>query len=364
MENFNSIFKKFDAGDVVSGRIQTYSFGMWDNGAVSQSAFFISENQTNNTGSNQLEIGNGAYYWDVYDKPSPDTNPSSQKYFSIAYGNYNGSGSGVYDTNQTKFFPSKAVYTQYKNFLLAPEDEKFTVLSGNEQMIELEDFYVINFATEKYKDRLDAGQFELTIVGNSGEITLIDDSPYIGSSEVRGRGVFNLISGSIQNGPFYSQDGNMYDSYGLLYPNNGVVILNPAAISTKTGLPLPVKTASTVTSNGFRFQPNQSILLFGVSNGQGIQNIVSRGSEFVPTRHYFIRAKNQEFNYSNNPTFVNSGSEAGEIKFESFIDDPKVYITSVGLYDENNDLIAVAKLSQPLLKSFDTEALIKIALSW
>lgn len=361
MEISTSIFKKFDQGDVVSGRTQTYSFGLWSDNAVSQSSFYVSPAQVSNTGSNNLEIGNGAYYWDVYDKPLPDSNIASEKYFSISYGEINGSGSGQYDTDQTKYFPTKAVYTQYKNYLLSPDDQKFTVLSGNGAVQELDDFYAISFGVEKYKDRIDTGQFEITIQGPTGVTTLIDDSPYIPSTDSRNRGVYNLISGSIQNGPFYGASGNMYDGFGLMYPNQGTIIINPTKISQMTGLSLPRKNPALVST---RFSQNQSILLFGNGAGQGIKNIIARASEYIPTRHYFVRVKNQEFNYSNNPSFVKTGSLAGELKFEEFSSDPRVYITSVGLYNETNDLIAVAKLSKPLLKSFDTEALIKIGLSW
>ena len=54
----------------------------------------------------------------------------------------------------------------------------------------------------------------------------------------------------------------------------------------------------------------------------------------------------------------------GRLRHEDFIDDPKTYITTVGLYNENNELVAVAKLSVPILKSFDTETLIKVKLDF
>lgn len=89
-----------------------------------------------------------------------------------------------------------------------------------------------------------------------------------------------------------------------------------------------------------------------------------RASEFVPSRHYFVRVKNAEFNYSNNPSFVLTGSDAGALRYDSFANDPQVYITTVGLYDDNNDLVAVAKLSQPLLKTFDSEVLVRVRLTF
>jgi hypothetical protein len=95
--------------------------------------------------------------------------------------------------------------------------------------------------------------------------------------------------------------------------------------------------------------------------------MIARTTEFVPARHFFVRVKNQQYNYSNNPTFIisadddpNNSQDIGKLRFIDFYTNPKVYITAVGLYNDNNDLIAVAKLSQPLLKDFSNECLIKI----
>ena len=76
----------------------------------------------------------------------------------------------------------------------------------------------------------------------------------------------------------------------------------------------------------------------------------------------FVRARNAEFNYSENPSFI-SGS-TGEVLFNSFIDNPQTYITTVGLYNDNNDLLAVAKLSKPIQKDFTKEALIRVKLDF
>jgi hypothetical protein len=94
--------------------------------------------------------------------------------------------------------------------------------------------------------------------------------------------------------------------------------------------------------------------------------IQARVTEYIPARHFFVRVKNQEYNYSNNPTFVINSTETsnsqdvGKLRFSDFYTDPKVYVTTIGLYNESNDLVAVAKLSQPLLKDFTNECLIKI----
>jgi hypothetical protein len=88
----------------------------------------------------------------------------------------------------------------------------------------------------------------------------------------------------------------------------------------------------------------------------------ARRTENVSTSHYFVRANNREFNFSNNPTFI-TGS-VGQFVQATFERDPKVYITSVGLYDDANELLAVAKTSKPIEKSFDKEVAIKVKLDF
>jgi hypothetical protein len=93
-----------------------------------------------------------------------------------------------------------------------------------------------------------------------------------------------------------------------------------------------------------------------------------RKSEYVPARHYFVRVMNRDFNYSNNPTYVYDGTDhvhpKGQIYNADFITDPRTYVTTVGLYNDSNELVAVAKLSRPAVKSFDQELLIKVRLDF
>jgi hypothetical protein len=76
----------------------------------------------------------------------------------------------------------------------------------------------------------------------------------------------------------------------------------------------------------------------------------------------FVRSRNAEFNYSTNPSFI-SGS-TGEVIYPYFINSPQVYPTTVGLYNDGNELLAVAKLSRPLQKNFTKEALVRVKLDF
>ena len=84
--------------------------------------------------------------------------------------------------------------------------------------------------------------------------------------------------------------------------------------------------------------------------------------ETVSSDYIFIRARNAEFNYSENPSFI-SGS-TGEVIYNSFINNPQTFPTTIGLYNDNNELLAVAKLSRPLLKDFTKEALVRVKLDF
>ena len=84
--------------------------------------------------------------------------------------------------------------------------------------------------------------------------------------------------------------------------------------------------------------------------------------ETITSDYIFVRSRNSEFNYSENPSFI-SGS-TGEVIYDQFINNPQVYITTVGLYNDANELVAVAKLSRPLLKDFTKESLVRVKLDF
>ena len=84
--------------------------------------------------------------------------------------------------------------------------------------------------------------------------------------------------------------------------------------------------------------------------------------ETISSDYIYIRARNAEFNYTENPSFI-SGS-TGEIVFNSFINNPQTFPTTIGLYNSTNELLAVAKLSRPLLKDFTKEALVRVKLDF
>jgi len=349
----NGIYKKFGAIDKVTNRTEIVTSGIWSGDTGSLSTFFTSSAQTASS--------TAKYYVEVYNQnPSSD---GAEVQFSIAYGDSNGFGAPTLEQDDNSTMATKAVYNQFKNILLDRADEFFSVYSGSTAGAhDLKNFYAINVNRARYKERLDPGNFSLKLTGTTRTVTLIDDSGGTDENVTTAGRVYNLVSGSLNIGSALTASINSYvasnnQGYGLFYPDMGVILLNPNALSASVGVELAPASSSVAGQN---HNLNGSIkLLKTIEAGADFQ---ARRTENVSTSHFFVRANNREFNFSNNPTFVTGST--GQFSVSTFERDPKVYITTVGLYDDANELLAVAKVSKPVEKSFDKEVAIKVKLDF
>ena len=350
-------YTKFDAvNDVVGNQTETVTAGLWSDNLASLTTYFTASAQT---------TSQRRYYVDVYqDTPSAD---GAAVQYSLAYGHALGSGSD--SQGQLNDSPSKAIYSQYRQLLLAPTDTRFTTAgSGSTDSI-----YIVNFKRSRLKERLDPGNFEVPLVKiltratnatgsvatGSGIITLIDDSSIAAKKIGQSGKVYNIVSGSINSG-VYNSAAPVY--YGLVYPDYGTLILDGKMLDQQSGF--ATNTGSSSEGN------NHFVLHHSISGSAFFTNpstsdkygFIARNSEKITSTHYFVRIKNAEYNFSNNPSYT-TGS-VGQIAQSTFIGDPKTYITTVGLYNDQQELLAVAKLSKPLLKSFQRESLIRVKLDF
>lgn len=346
----NGIYKKFGAIDKVTNRTEVVTSGIWSGDAGSLNTFY--------TSSDQSASVSGKYYLDVYNElPSSD---SAEVQFSIAYAHISGGGVPTLSQTDTSNVETKAIYSQFRNLLLDGDDTYFSVYSGtNAGAHDLEHFYAININRARYRERLDPGNIQIDLSGSKGIISLIDDSGQIETVGASGR-IFNMVSGALNIGTSNEGTINSYTAsnglgWGLFYPDAGIMILNPSAISASVG----VTFNSASAANTYHNVSNMRNLFTSISGAADFQ---VRRTENVSTSHYFVRANNREFNFSNNPTFVTGLT--GQFVQPTFERDPKVYITSVGLYDDANELLAVAKTSKPIEKSFDKEVAIKVKLDF
>ena len=150
-------------------------------------------------------------------------------------------------------------------------------------------------------------------------------------------------------------------SYGWLLPDIGTIILNPLALAdfaTSGGIGFQYSGSASGSTPNITPSPNAS--MFRAISGSSLFTLNSQ--ETITSDYVFVRPRSAEYNYSENPSYI-SGS-TGEIVYSYFINNPQTYITTIGLYNETNELLAVAKLSRPLLKNFTKEALVRIKLDF
>ena len=92
-----------------------------------------------------------------------------------------------------------------------------------------------------------------------------------------------------------------------------------------------------------------------------VHNISFNNTTELNSTIYFCRANNNEFNYSSNPTYLSSSQI--RVK-EVATDNPVSYVTTVGLYSEDNALLAVAKVSEPIKKTPAEEYTLRVRLDY
>jgi hypothetical protein len=359
--------------------------GIWSEGSGSLNYFFTCSQH----------IVSSSYQVQVYNKSC--LNCGSEKQFSISYGHDGGSGSQ--DLGGSDWFtPSNANYSQYRLLCLDFNQRRFKI--GNRELVH---FYAININQSRLGDTFDPGNIELNIAhlsgslfqagggsrnahtgsnvklaGNSQVLRLVDDSrldyskdlnadafssSYMHVSEsqtfaANSNGEFYyMVSGSLEDG---IKNKSNPDIYGLLYPKLGIIILDGDRLDATAGF-------LTVTGSDVNGQ-NAYKLFTAVSGAAGftdasgdILGFQARKIEYKYTEYYFVRVKNFDYNFTNNPTYQ-TGSE-GQI-IDDFQNNPQVYMTQVGLYNQQKELLAIGKISMPLLKNYTTEALLQISLQY
>lgn len=415
------IYKQFEQSDIVVGRSTKVSTGIFSNGSVYQTQGDVASGslQATISGSNRYDVYNGYYYLDVYPSLAA-TSSSNDLILSIAYGNKNGYGTSYDEYTNIKVSPTKAIYTQYVNAINNGEDfsvkSQSTPASSVTSVSLSSDFIVLSYNSQKIRDGIDPGQFQITLKNDvSGEyVRLIDDSSITTQSgsaayynlilgqynETTGEATYNNYT-SLSTGLLISSGTTDYagaksvaqyhptTGIGLIFPKSGVVILNcdflnkvltTSAASSNALITIPTTAGTSARSN----PPGSTTYLNNQLYKQAVYNAIRttsssekmrvRRSEYVPSRHYFVRVKNRDFNYTNNPTFSYQRAQEDQVTGEirqrgdiiqtEFLTDPKVYPTSVGLYNNNNELVAIAKLSRPAQKTFSNELLIKVRLDF
>jgi len=345
-------FKRLDPEDFLISA-DSITAGAWSGNVPTLQNF--------NTSSVQKASTSGNYYLNVYQTGSTLTNAEVQ--FNIAFGDSNGSGSVLYDSGINGRSYTSTIFGQFQNIVLGDENNNFVyggVTPSNQS------FYALTIDRSKYKGSLFLGTLDLRINSASAfDLRLTDNSNDVTTQTFNEAGrVYQIVSGSagsaISSGATPSNavaNGmTISGSYGLFLPDIGTILLNAAALNLESsdggaGLQT-LYTSNTAVDNNTTLYSAMSASSYFTLNSQ----------ENITSDYVFIRARNAEYNYSENPSFI-SGS-TGNVIYPQLVNSPQSFITTVGLYNDANELLAVAKLSKPLKKDFTKEALIRVKLDF
>jgi hypothetical protein len=323
-------FSRYEIRDSVVSS-ETVVRGMWSGDTSQLSSFF--------TSSTQVASEPGKYYTDIHDTAS-----TSSLQFSIQYGHISGSGSININPDVDHYSVSRVVYGQYRNLIYGSENTAILDSSGNA----VTDIFAINIARSRYKESIKPGSLKLFLSGSSGKKSLTDDSQTSTSTNfIDSNRYYALRSGS--EGTLFSADTT---EYGYVFPDLGIIIINPSQL---TGyITTPTRTAASDVTD-----PQNAKLVFNSLVLGATFKLQSQ--ETISSRFFFTRVYNGDYNYTTNPSIID---DQGNLLHSTLIDNPQTYITTVGLYNDNSELLAVAKLSKPLIKDFTKELLLRVKLDY
>jgi len=365
------------SNDVVENLNQKLITSTWSNNVNDLNVLtgFTSSVQGGDEGMTS-PTSSGMFHIEVYNTSTGSSTAEVQ--LSLAYGNHLGSGSPDFtnDTGSLGVGASRVTYGQYRNLVFENETSKFKFGDHTPDGI-----YVININRSRYKQKLSPGSLNLHLeyrglsgTGSAFGIELTDNSVTKGATVDNPNydgtdlgGFYTIVSGSsgTRSGSLTNQitmPNTSASCYGFIYPKAGIIILNGDAFSASFGT--QATAVGTSTANTFNTgdqttydKPHQTFFNALVNGGTFIVDT----EETINSTFYFARARNSEYNYTNNESFTDDNNK---ILHSTMQNNPKTFITTVGLYNNSSELVAVAKLSQPVAKDFTKEALIRVKLDY
>jgi hypothetical protein len=222
----------------------------------------------------------------------------------------------------------------------------------------LQECIFINLARLLTKDEIQKGSFVLTLATGGTPaspdfgslLTISDDGAETNYKTNSPAGEYGILyTGSA---PFTAGTG-----VGLLYYQAGVAVLTASVFDGEFGA--PAATYDTSSIDAVLTGSEISSSCDGFRNR--MDNLDFNNTTELNSTIYFCRANTSDFNYSSNPTYL-SGSKMRVKNQET--DSPISYVTTVGLYSADNELLAIAKLSEPLKKDPTNEFTLRVRLDY
>jgi len=322
---------------------------------------------------------------------------SSEDQLSVTFGHIGGSGSNGSNGSVSNLKgETEAIYKSFASQLLPAADAHsgFVFHSGsnsgttfngatafiNDGKKPEPGMYFVVAERARMKDRIDKGSWTIILSGSnetSGTAGINNKPTHLGLTDnSEKKDVFPDASPA---GPRYDivsgSAGTVINGdkvYGWFYPNIGVWALRESMLSASIRGNAGYITGSGIGNAGWNHYGSGLAMDTTISsvtdNALKIAKAISLGTHTLRAQEdqaitsYFCRARAHQFNGTTNPTFI-SGSD-GRLLNRTMEGDPQVFVTTVGLYDENYELVMVGRLSSPVQKNWSTEATFKTNLTW
>ena len=372
-----TIFKPLAADDKVSTKTLLHE-------AIPITGTIVSGTYSDSGNGSNIQNFTHGMFQSVYDYPYLSS--SANHIFDITFGTSADSALAVADAAQ----PAKKdnIYNQMAQVLMGYDkdgniqrfDEDGNLISTSEK---IDDAIFMSFSRLLVKDEIKKGSFSMT-VGTSAsysedaapgvfdELITIADTGASTSYRVNSpAGEYGILYATASSGLLDTSSthtasigGNTYWRAGLIYYQAGVIALTSSMFMASADGGYLINgscewdgTAQTLTGSLI----GSEITASADGLRTRIQNIQFNNTIELNSTVYFCRVKHNEFNYSSNPTYL-SGSQI-RVKDNS-TDIPISYITSIGLYSADNQLLAVGKFSEPIRKDSNIELTFRTRLDY
>jgi len=212
----------------------------------------------------------------------------------------------------------------------------------------------LNFSRLLYKDEIKKGTFSIGIGTASWADPFAGIKTLTDASASTDQGTANTLGGNY--GVLYSSDDV---ARGVVFYQAGIVVLGTSSFADATAF-------NSSSSPLYGYTIAQSLVSASISSScdalrHRIYNISFNNTTEINSTIYFCRVPHNKYNYSANPTYLSSS----RIVVKNVASDtPVSYITTVGLYSAQNQLMAIAKLSEPLKKTPSDEITLRVRLDY
>lgn len=291
-----------------------------------------------NIASSSVDPDLGGYWETLYD--SNPTSSLSTAIFDLTYGFATGSSYNLLTTNSSSQAQKVKIYKEFAGLLLGNKDSLFNI-NG----IDRKEAVFISVKRDIFKDEFKKGTVNVIVNSNAPTQYTASDQGAAAAFEQTVGGDFAPLK--------YNGTGS---EVGQVWYQTGIIVLHPDTAWGAVALWSGSKSLANIQSSG---------CINNVVDGvrKKTERIDFHNQTNIRSTVYFCRAGNKEFNYSSNPTFIDSNKRI-RVTSGSNNQLTRTYVTTIGLYDADDNLLAVGKLNKPVLKSPENEAIFRLRIDY